>query len=85
VWVTAQAVAALARKPFPLKPVPRAKKAAPPAAPTATPAPAKTAAPAPAKTAAPPRKPPRAATASSPVVLERTAHTAGYVTGLLIG
>ena len=31
VWVTAQALAALARKPFPLAPVPRARKAAPPA------------------------------------------------------
>ena len=30
VWVTAQALAALARKPFPLAPVPRARKAAPP-------------------------------------------------------
>jgi energy-coupling factor transport system substrate-specific component len=29
VWVTAQALAALARKPFPLAPVPRAKRAAP--------------------------------------------------------
>ena len=37
VWVTAQALAALARKPFPLAPVPRARKAAPPAAPARTP------------------------------------------------
>ena len=35
VWVTAQALAALARKPFPLAPVPRARKAAPPATPAA--------------------------------------------------
>ena len=33
VWVTAQALAALARKPFPLAPVPRAKRAAPAAVP----------------------------------------------------
>jgi len=33
VWVTAQALAALARKPFPLAVVPRAKRAAPPARP----------------------------------------------------
>ena len=32
-WVTAQALAALARKPFPLAPVPRARKAAPRRAP----------------------------------------------------
>jgi energy-coupling factor transport system substrate-specific component len=42
VWVTAQVVMALARKPLPLKAVPRAQRAAP--APTATPAPAPTAA-----------------------------------------
>jgi Family of unknown function (DUF6580)/Prenyltransferase and squalene oxidase repeat len=47
VWVTAQAVMALARKPLPLKPVRRARHAAP--APAATPAPAP--APAPASTA----------------------------------
>ena len=41
VWVTAQALAALARKPFPLAPVPRARRAAP----APTPAPAPTAAP----------------------------------------
>ncbi len=52
VWVTAQAVMALARKPLPLKPVARAKRAqAAPAAPaaTATAAPERAAAPAPAK------------------------------------
>jgi hypothetical protein len=40
VWVTAQALAALARKPFPLAPAPRARSAAPLplASPTATPA-----------------------------------------------
>ena len=88
VWVTAQAVAALARKPLPLAPVPRAKRAA---APTATPAPAKTAAP------AEPRKPPKdddwesftplsaPAGPPTPPPLERTAHVAGYVTGVLVG
>ena len=55
VWVTAQAVMALARKPLPLKPVARAKRAQaaprrPPAA-TATAAPERAAAPAPAKRA----------------------------------
>ena len=43
VWVTGQALAALARKPFPLAPVPRAKRAAP--APTPAPAPKATPAP----------------------------------------
>ena len=93
VWVTAQAVAALARKPLPLAPVPRARQAAPAAtpAPTATPAPAKTAAP------AEPEKPPKDGDRESftplsgrtgpptPPPLERTAHVAGYVTGVLIG
>jgi hypothetical protein len=55
VWVTAQALMALARKPLPLAPVPRASK--PKAAPAPAPAPAATPAPsaAPAKTAAPAR------------------------------
>jgi energy-coupling factor transport system substrate-specific component len=93
VWVTAQAVAALARKPLPLAPVPRARKAAPAAtpAPTATPAPARTAAP------AEPKKPPKDGDGESftplggpagpptPPPLERTAHVAGYVTGVLVG
>ena len=104
VWVTAQAVAALARKPFPLKPVPRAKQAAPAA--TATPAPATTPRPttsggaeaaggskaasggatAPASTAAAPKEKGRTLSSEpSPAVLERSAHAAGYVTGLLIG
>jgi energy-coupling factor transport system substrate-specific component len=42
VWVTAQALTALARKPFPLDPAPRARRAA--AAPAATPAPEQTSA-----------------------------------------
>ena len=59
VWVTAQAVMALARKPLPLQPVARARRAAParPAA-TATPAPAKKA---PAKPRAPARERPKPA------------------------
>ena len=45
VWVTAQALAALARKPFPLAPVPRAKRAAPAATPAPEPKPKPTAEP----------------------------------------
>jgi prenyltransferase beta subunit len=105
VWVTAQAIAALARKPLPLKPVPRAMKAAP----TRTPVPTATAAPkarsgakvtsgsakatggagasggvkAPARKGwtsdAPLSNPP------DPAALGRTAHAAGYLTGVLLG
>jgi energy-coupling factor transport system substrate-specific component len=57
VWVTAQAVMALAHKPLPLKPVARARRAtaaqAPPAAPAPAPASAPTAAPTQAATPAP--------------------------------
>jgi len=62
VWVTAQAVMALARKPLPLKPVSRARRAAPPPpAATATPAPAAKPAPAkPARGKAPARRRPAA-------------------------
>ena len=65
VWVTAQAVAALARKALPLKPVPRERKrtAAPAPAPAATPAPVAAATPAPAAT-------PRPARTAEPVPLE---------------
>jgi energy-coupling factor transport system substrate-specific component len=86
VWVTAQAVMALARKPLPLKPVPRARRAAPPpAAPAATPSP--TATPAPAKPAARPRRPratprPAAAPAATPApaaALATAAMTAAVV------
>ena len=65
VWVTAQALAALARKPFPLAPVPRAKRAAPAPtpAPTATPKAASTPALGPAVKAAPKAAPPGAAKA----------------------
>ena len=55
VWVTAQALAALARKPFPLAPVPRAKRAAPAPAPTPAPTPA----PGGPLPSLPPRSPPR--------------------------
>ncbi len=87
VWVTAQAVAALARKPFPLAPVPRARKAAP--APTPTPTPTPTPKPVTRPTPAPqaaskarvsPAAPPRLA-----ATVEATAHAAGFVTGVLIG
>jgi energy-coupling factor transport system substrate-specific component len=62
VWVTAQAVMALARKPLPLARVPRARRAAPAAAPaaTATPTPVATATPAAAPKAAAARRPTRA-------------------------
>jgi energy-coupling factor transport system substrate-specific component len=68
VWVTAQAVMALARKPLPLAPVRRARRAV--AAATATPAPTATpaAAAAPAPTATPRPAKPRARAAASPTV-----------------
>ncbi|HKH15949.1 MAG TPA: prenyltransferase/squalene oxidase repeat-containing protein [Solirubrobacteraceae bacterium] len=66
VWVTAQALTALARKPFPLRPAPRAPRrstaAAP--APTATPQPAATPV---------PRKPAARRPAQEPPAIERTA------------
>ena len=87
VWVTAQAVAALARKPYPLAPVPRARKAAPAPTPTpaATPTPKPVKRPKPAPQAASkarvsPAAPPRLA-----ATVEATAHAAGFVTGVLIG
>jgi energy-coupling factor transport system substrate-specific component len=92
VWVTAQALAALARKPFPLAVVPRAKRAATPKpAPTATPAkPAAT----PAKPAATPAKPRPAATPQGepgpptpPTLaptLQATARLAGFVAGVVL-
>ena len=63
VWVTAQALSALARKPFPLAPVPRAKKAAPTPAPSALAKPRSKAAPTPALKAAPKPAPSGAAKA----------------------
>ncbi len=99
VWVTGQALAALARKPFPLAPVPRAKRAAP----AATPAPAPKATPAPkrkAKAAAPkvPSEdegwtsyaPLSGGTVGPPTPadleprLQTAAHAAGYLTGALV-
>jgi prenyltransferase beta subunit len=94
VWVTAQALAALARKPFPLAPVPRAKRAAPA---VATPAPA-------ARTPAPKRPAPKPAASRpkprpTPVprgdvgpptpadlapTVQTGAHVAGYLTGVLM-
>jgi hypothetical protein len=95
VWVTGEALLALARKPLPLKPVKRrAAKAAPAAA--ATPAPTATATPAPAATAKPkptatphPRRQRIAAHAAAPAALRPAAllplaYTAGLVSGLLM-
>ncbi len=94
VWVTAQALAALARKPFPLAPVARrrARAAAPkpaPVAPVVTPATAKRS-----KPAAPPTKPAPTATpqgeAGPPTppalapTLQAQARLAGYVVGTLL-
>jgi energy-coupling factor transport system substrate-specific component len=89
VWVTAQALAALARKPFPLAPVPRAKRAARPkaAAPTPRPRPR-------AKPAATPAKPAPAPTPQGELgpptppmlapTLQSQARLAGYITGMLL-
>jgi energy-coupling factor transport system substrate-specific component len=68
VWVTAQALAALARKPFPLRPVPRAHHAAAAAAaaPTATPTPVKVQSLPPVATAAPEPAPALVAVAEVP-------------------
>jgi energy-coupling factor transport system substrate-specific component len=92
VWVTAQAVAALARKPFPLAPVPRAKRAAPAPTPAPTAGPKVTPA-APAKPRPKAPKPaPRAAAAGdlgppTPADLapkvQDAARAAGYLTGTL--
>jgi energy-coupling factor transport system substrate-specific component len=92
VWVTAQALAALARKPFPLAPVPRARKAAPPA-PTPTPTAAPTAPP------AKPKRAPKPPTAPVPTAdsfgvatpeltvdssaVQKTARVAGWLTAAL--
>ena len=98
VWVTAQALAALARKPFPLAPVPRAKRAAPaptaaPEPPAPTPAPAATATPkrpAPTPTATAARAPVAAGDAGPPTPpdlateVQSSAHLAGYLAGLLV-
>ena len=92
VWVTAQAVMALARKPLPLAPVPRARRASPAAAPTATPAPPATAAATPEKRKRKPEPTPRstpaaeASRAPSPLATTVVAavaapRRAGYVAG----
>jgi len=94
VWVTAQALAALSRKPFPLAPVPRAKRAAP-----ATPAPPRPNAVSPKPPAPPPVKPSAPAAAPKPVppgdlgpptppaltpTVQSSAHVAGYLAGVLV-
>ncbi len=84
VWVTAQAVMALARKPLPLAPVPRAKRAAAP--PAATPTAAPTTAPEPArrKPAAKKARPAPAAPAAAAVITPRRARDAGFAAGMLV-
>jgi hypothetical protein len=92
VWVTAQAVAALARRPFPLEPVPRAKRAATPTrgAGEESPLPATTRAPAAgSKARVPKARPPATAADFGPptprdAAMWSAAHAAGYVTGLLV-
>jgi energy-coupling factor transport system substrate-specific component len=93
VWVTAQAVAALARKPFPLAPVPRATTSEKPAAAAATPAPTATAAP---RKTTPPKAPEPTATPAPPgdlgpptpaelaPAVQSSARAAGYLAGLLM-
>jgi energy-coupling factor transport system substrate-specific component len=87
VWVTAQAVMALARKPLPLRPVPRARRAAPDPAATPTPAaPRKKAAPRPPaanKPAATPTATPAPARSLAAAVVPARAHDAGFVAGLV--
>jgi energy-coupling factor transport system substrate-specific component len=93
VWVTAQALTALAGKPFPLAPAPRARR--PRAAPAPAPAPAATPAPAPAPSPAPEpadRRHPRVRanrikTAPAPPTaapLLALAARAGFVAGVLV-
>jgi energy-coupling factor transport system substrate-specific component len=81
VWVTAQALAALARKPFPLAPVPRAKRAVAPVVPKPAapkpPAPRAT----PAKPAPTPHREPRR---PAPPALASQARLAGYIVGLVL-
>jgi hypothetical protein len=81
VWVTGQAVMALARKPLPLAPVPRPHRAVAAAA-TPAPAPAATsiatAAPAPARVARPTRRPKPAPSARAPSTRPR-ATSRGYL------
>ena len=98
VWVTAQAVAALARKPFPLAAVPRARKAAPPApAPVAAARIPRTTPSAPKTTPSRrPKAPPPVAEATSPAALgpptppdlapslQDAARAAGFLAGALV-
>ena len=91
VWVTAQALAALARKPFPLAPVPRAKRPhRPTPAPQAVPAPRRPApkpAAAPAKPAPAPVPAGDAGPATPPdlaVTVQSSARIAGYLAGALV-
>ena len=82
VWVTAQAVMALARKPLPFAPVPRPRQATPAAA-AATPAPAATPRPKPAAASRP--KPRATATATpAPVVSRRDAYGIGLAAGAIL-
>ena len=92
VWVTAQAVAALARKPFPLAPVPRAKRAATAAATPAAAAPTPAATPvkpAPKPAAARP-KPATSGDLGPPtppdlaLSVQASARVAGYLAGALV-
>jgi energy-coupling factor transport system substrate-specific component len=99
VWVTAQALTALAGKPFPLRPAPRARRSRAPAAPAAAPAaatPQPAAAPAPPKPAASKSKratvaqrvvtasaQPSAAIAVGSLLVPDKAARVGYVTGLI--
>jgi prenyltransferase beta subunit len=101
VWVTAQALSALARKPFPFAPVPRrkARAAAPKPAPSASkpapaapkPAPAAPARKSPAKTAAPVAKPAATATPQgdmgppTPATLAPTLQSQAHLAGYLVG
>jgi energy-coupling factor transport system substrate-specific component len=96
VWVTAQALAALARKPFPLAPVPRAKRASrPPRRAVATPSPVIRARPKRVAPASPsPAAPPPAATSTADLgpptppglapAIQAAARAAGYLAAALV-
>jgi hypothetical protein len=90
VWVTAQALAALARKPFPQAPVPRAKRAAPAAA-TPAPGPApKPVAPKPSTRPKPAPNPVAPGDVGPPtppdlaLTVQANARVAGYLAGALV-
>jgi energy-coupling factor transport system substrate-specific component len=82
VWVTAQALAALARRPFPLPRVARERRAAPVPEPVATATPTRTAGSEPARRARPERQEPRRATVGPEVA--RVARAAGVLTAVLL-